>query len=163
MAKQFVRSFKGKAFDWYIDLEPESIEKFLSCFYSTRGTMSMVELTNTRQWKDEPVIDYINRWCAQSLNCKDKLSEASAIEMCIQYKEDTTSMNTYFGKRAESPTILPTVPPKLQLNSSEPAQMEAAITNMEPYTKVESYVGDVKLYLNPGGMQEAMHSKFLTS
>ncbi|KAL0402170.1 UNVERIFIED_CONTAM: hypothetical protein Slati_4246900 [Sesamum latifolium] len=44
----------------------------------------MVELTNTRQWKDEPVIDYINRWCALSLNCKDKLSEASAIEMCIQ-------------------------------------------------------------------------------
>ncbi|KAL0458352.1 UNVERIFIED_CONTAM: hypothetical protein Slati_0462400 [Sesamum latifolium] len=46
--------------------------------------MSIVELTNTRQWKDEPVIDYINRWRALSLTCKDKLSEASAIEMCIQ-------------------------------------------------------------------------------
>ncbi|KAL0367401.1 UNVERIFIED_CONTAM: hypothetical protein Sradi_3630200 [Sesamum radiatum] len=44
----------------------------------------MVELTNTRQWKDEPAIDYTNHWCTLSLNCKDKLSEASAIEMCIQ-------------------------------------------------------------------------------
>ncbi|KAL0378961.1 UNVERIFIED_CONTAM: hypothetical protein Sradi_3201600 [Sesamum radiatum] len=59
-------------------------KKFLSRFYGTRRTVSMVELTNTRQWRDEPVIDYINRWRALSLNGKDKLSEASAIEMCIQ-------------------------------------------------------------------------------
>ncbi|KAL0462455.1 UNVERIFIED_CONTAM: hypothetical protein Slati_0133100 [Sesamum latifolium] len=44
----------------------------------------MVDLTNSRQWKEEPVIDYINRWRNLSLNCKDRLSEASAIEMCIQ-------------------------------------------------------------------------------
>ncbi|KAL0345630.1 UNVERIFIED_CONTAM: hypothetical protein Sradi_4394300 [Sesamum radiatum] len=44
----------------------------------------MGELTNTKQWKDELGIGYINRWRALSLNCKDKLSEASAIEMCIQ-------------------------------------------------------------------------------
>ncbi|KAL0355782.1 UNVERIFIED_CONTAM: hypothetical protein Sradi_4025100 [Sesamum radiatum] len=34
---------------------------------------------------------------------------------------------------------------------------------MEPFTKAESYVGDVKLYLNPSRMQETMHSKSLTS
>ncbi|KAL0455820.1 UNVERIFIED_CONTAM: hypothetical protein Slati_0921200 [Sesamum latifolium] len=44
----------------------------------------MVELTNSRQWNEEPVIDYINRWRNLSFNCKDRLSEASAIEMCIQ-------------------------------------------------------------------------------
>ncbi|KAL0339239.1 UNVERIFIED_CONTAM: hypothetical protein Sangu_1446000 [Sesamum angustifolium] len=44
----------------------------------------MIELTNAKQWKDEPVIDYINRWRSLSLNCKDKLSEASTIKMCIQ-------------------------------------------------------------------------------
>ncbi|KAL0430532.1 UNVERIFIED_CONTAM: hypothetical protein Sradi_0679200 [Sesamum radiatum] len=44
----------------------------------------MVELTNSRQWKKEPVIDYINRWRNLSLNCKDRLCEASPIEMCIQ-------------------------------------------------------------------------------
>ena len=44
----------------------------------------MMELTNTKQWKDEPVIDYINRWRSLSLNCKDRLFEISAVKMCIQ-------------------------------------------------------------------------------
>ncbi|KAM0963233.1 hypothetical protein ACFX19_022658 [Malus domestica] len=91
LAKQFVRSLKGNAFEWYTDLEPESInsweqleKEFLNRFYSTRRTVSMLELTSTKQWKDEPVIDYINRWRTLSLDCKDMLSETSSIEMCIQ-------------------------------------------------------------------------------
>ena len=91
LVKQFVRSLKGNAFDWYTDLEPESIDsweqlerEFLNRFYSTRCTVGMMELTNTKQWKDEPVVDYINRWRFLSLDCKDRLSEISAVEMCIQ-------------------------------------------------------------------------------
>ncbi|KAL0445689.1 UNVERIFIED_CONTAM: hypothetical protein Slati_1696800 [Sesamum latifolium] len=87
LVKQFVRLLKGNAFDWYTDLEAGSIDgweqleqEFLNRFYSTRRTVSMVELTNSRQWKEEPVIDYINRWRNLSLNCKDRLSEASAIK-----------------------------------------------------------------------------------
>ncbi|KAL0439902.1 UNVERIFIED_CONTAM: hypothetical protein Slati_2473200 [Sesamum latifolium] len=93
LVKQFVRSLKDNAIDWYTDLEANSIDgweqlgqEFLNCFYSTRRTVSMVELTNSRQWKEEPVIDYINRWRNLSLNCKDRLSETFAIEMCIQGK-----------------------------------------------------------------------------
>ncbi|KAK4707452.1 hypothetical protein R3W88_032999 [Solanum pinnatisectum] len=91
LVKQFVRSLQGNAFDWYIDLEASSIDdweqlehEFLNCFYSTRCTMSTIELTNTRQWKDEHVIEFINRWRNASLKCKDRLSETSGIEMCIQ-------------------------------------------------------------------------------
>ncbi|KAA0047638.1 retrotransposon protein putative ty3-gypsy sub-class [Cucumis melo var. makuwa] len=51
---------------------------------NTRLTVSMMELTNTKQWKREPVIDYINRWKALSLDCKDRLTELSAVEMCTQ-------------------------------------------------------------------------------
>ncbi|KAL4625463.1 hypothetical protein ACB092_05G028000 [Castanea dentata] len=83
--KQFVRSLKGNAFDWYTDLEPESVNsweqlerEFLNRFYSKRRTVSMMELTNTKQWKDEPVVDYINRWHSLSLDCKDRLSEISS-------------------------------------------------------------------------------------
>jgi len=47
----------------------------------------MTELTKTKQWKDEPVIDYINRWRYLSLECKDRLSEASTVEMCAQGME----------------------------------------------------------------------------
>ncbi|XP_073137360.1 uncharacterized protein [Henckelia pumila] len=91
LVKQFVRSLKGNAFDWYTDLEPCSInswnqleQEFLNLFYSTRRIVSMIELTNSRQWKEEPVIVYINRWRNLSLKYKDRLSESSAIEMCIQ-------------------------------------------------------------------------------
>ena len=65
--KEFVPSLKGNAFDWYIDLQPESIDnweqlerEFLNRFYSTRRMVGMMELTNTKQQKDEPVVDYIN-------------------------------------------------------------------------------------------------------
>ena len=46
--------------------------------------VGMMELTNTKEWKDEPVIDYINQWHSLSLDCKDRLSKISAIEMSIQ-------------------------------------------------------------------------------
>ncbi|KAM2504280.1 hypothetical protein PS1_038218 [Malus domestica] len=56
LAKQFVRSLKGNAFEWYTDLEPESINsweqlerEFLNRFYSTRRTVSMLELMSTKQ------------------------------------------------------------------------------------------------------------------
>ena len=91
LTKQFVHTLRGNAFDWYTDLEPESIDsweqmerEFLNRFYSTRRTVSMLELTNTKQWKDEPVVDYINRWRSLSLDCKDRLSESSGVAMCIQ-------------------------------------------------------------------------------
>ncbi|KAM2589171.1 hypothetical protein TB1_046128 [Malus domestica] len=91
LAKQFVRSLKGNAFEWYTDLEPESINsweqlemEFLNRFYSTRRTVSMLELTSMKQWREELVMDYINRWRNLSLDCKDRLSEISSIEMCIQ-------------------------------------------------------------------------------
>ena len=44
----------------------------------------MMELTKARQGEDELVVDFINRWRSLSLNCKDRLSEISSIEMFIQ-------------------------------------------------------------------------------
>ncbi|KAM2903054.1 hypothetical protein COP2_002911 [Malus domestica] len=91
LANQFVRSLKGNAFEWYTDLESESINnweqlerEFLNRFYSTRRTVSMLKLTSTKQWKNKLVINYINRWRTLSLDCKDRLSKTSSIEMCIQ-------------------------------------------------------------------------------
>ena len=91
LVKQFAHSLKGNAFDWYTDLVPKSINsweqltrEFLDRFYSTRCTVSMMKLTNTKQWENEPVVDYINKWRSLSLDCKDRLFEISAVEMCIQ-------------------------------------------------------------------------------
>ncbi|XP_062028715.1 uncharacterized protein LOC133744662 [Rosa rugosa] len=91
LVKQFVRSLQGTAFEWFTELEPESIDsweqmekEFLNRFFSTRRIVSMLELTNTKQQNDERAVEFINRWRALSLDCKDRLSELSAVEMCIQ-------------------------------------------------------------------------------
>jgi len=41
-------------------------------------------LANTKQFDQEPVIDYINCWRALSLKCNDHLLEPFAVEMCAQ-------------------------------------------------------------------------------
>jgi len=58
--------------------------EFLNRFYSTKCIISVIKLTNTKQWEDEPVLDYINRWRSLSLECKGHFTKASAIEMCAQ-------------------------------------------------------------------------------
>ena len=47
--------------------------EFLNYFYNIRRIVSMIKLTNSKQWKEELVINF-----------KNQLSEASAIEICIQ-------------------------------------------------------------------------------
>ena len=59
-------------------------QEFLNIFHSIQHTVNMTELTNTKQRKDEAVLDYINRWRALSLECKDRLSEGPTMEMCSQ-------------------------------------------------------------------------------
>ncbi|TYK26475.1 ty3-gypsy retrotransposon protein [Cucumis melo var. makuwa] len=66
------------------DLLRQLERDFLNRFYSTRHIVNMMELINTRQRKGEPVIDYINRWRALSLDYKDRLIELSTVEMCTQ-------------------------------------------------------------------------------
>ena len=44
----------------------------------------MIELTNTHQWKEEPVTDYIHRWRNLSLNYKDWLTKTFTLDMYIQ-------------------------------------------------------------------------------
>ncbi|KAL2487057.1 Retrotrans gag domain-containing protein [Abeliophyllum distichum] len=91
MAKQFVRSIRGAAFEWYTDLPAGSIDswdqlerEFLTRFYSTRRTVSLPELARTKQSKEELVEEYIERWRNLVLNCKERISEASSIDMCVQ-------------------------------------------------------------------------------
>ncbi|KAL0414177.1 UNVERIFIED_CONTAM: hypothetical protein Sradi_1619400 [Sesamum radiatum] len=74
-----LKSKISNSIDSWDDLQ----NKFFSRFYSARRTVSMTELANQHQEKDEPVLDYINNWRNLSLSCKDALSEISAVELCI--------------------------------------------------------------------------------
>ena len=57
----------------YIDSWNQMEREFLNYFYNIRRIVSMIKLTNSKQWKEELAINF-----------KDQLSEASAIEICIQ-------------------------------------------------------------------------------
>ena len=50
--KKFVRPFKEKAFDWYMDLEPKSIDSWeqleINLSIVSRRTVSMMELIDTK-------------------------------------------------------------------------------------------------------------------
>ncbi|GKV04930.1 hypothetical protein SLEP1_g17015 [Rubroshorea leprosula] len=58
--------------------------EFLTRFYNTKRTVSLPELANTKQKKDESVIDFVERWRNLVLNCREKISEISSIDMCVQ-------------------------------------------------------------------------------
>ncbi|CAL8157199.1 unnamed protein product [Prunus armeniaca] len=63
--------------------------EFLNCFYSTRHSVSMLELTSTKQRKDEPVVDYIDRWSSLSLDYKDRVSSFEELTTSAHDKEQS--------------------------------------------------------------------------
>ncbi|KAL0307925.1 UNVERIFIED_CONTAM: hypothetical protein Sangu_3002800 [Sesamum angustifolium] len=94
LVKQFVRSLKGNAFDWYTDLEASSIDRweqleqeFLNRFYSTRRTVSMVELTNSRQWKEESFEELATRAHDMELSMIASGVEGSPVQELRRNKE----------------------------------------------------------------------------
>ncbi|KAH0706560.1 hypothetical protein KY285_011082 [Solanum tuberosum] len=91
LVKEFIRSLNEHAFDWYTDLELNSIycweqleQESLNIFYSKRRVVSMIELIKAHQGEDELVVDFINCCRSFRLNFKGRLSETYSIEMCIQ-------------------------------------------------------------------------------
>ena len=68
-----------------IESQEQLKREFLNHFYNTCRVVSMIELTSSRQWKDEPMIDYIHRWMNLSLNYKEQLFESASIDICIQW------------------------------------------------------------------------------
>ncbi|KAL2505266.1 C2 calcium-dependent membrane targeting [Abeliophyllum distichum] len=124
MAKQFVRSLRGAAFEWYTDLSAGSIDswdqlerEFLTRFYSTRRTVNLPELARTKQSKEELVEEYIERWRNLVLNCKERISEASSIDMCVQDLKKEIKRDVKAGEPKEAKTIF-TVPAKITFQKS---------------------------------------------
>ena len=89
LIRQFVQSLKGPAFTWYTQLPPSSIhtwddmpKSFLAHFVSSERKISIVDLANAMQRHDESVNDFIARWRGLKLQCTEKLTEMTAVQMC---------------------------------------------------------------------------------
>ncbi|XP_024199875.1 uncharacterized protein LOC112203083 [Rosa chinensis] len=89
LIRQFVQSLKGAAFTWYTQLQPGSIvtwddmqKAFLAQFVTSRKKVSIIDLAETKQKSDEGVNAFISRWRSVNLQCPEKLTEQSAVQMC---------------------------------------------------------------------------------
>ncbi|XP_040372026.1 uncharacterized protein LOC121052108 [Rosa chinensis] len=89
LIRQFVQSLKGAAFTWYSQLQPSSIltwddmqRAFLAQFVSSKKKVSIIDLADTKQNSDESTNEFISRWRSLNLQCLEKLTEISAVQMC---------------------------------------------------------------------------------
>ena len=89
MAKLFIDTLKGVAFDWFRSLPPSSINswidletRFLSCFYEDDTKVTMDKLLSTVQKKGESVRDYIERFRNLSLMCPAGMSLPMLLQTC---------------------------------------------------------------------------------
>jgi len=55
---------------------------FLAQFMSSKRKVSIIDLTDTHQSSNKSVNDFITRWRSLSLQCLEKLSEQTAVQMC---------------------------------------------------------------------------------
>ncbi|KAM1940932.1 hypothetical protein ACFX13_028574 [Malus domestica] len=95
----------------------------------------MLELTSTKQWNDEPVVDYINRWLSLSLDCKELTTRSHDMELSIanhgkkeliiDFKKDKVfapNVNKTGKKPTKKAFTVNTTPPKphMRLSRSHP-------------------------------------------
>jgi len=89
LIRQFVQSLKGATFTWYTQLQPWSIHTwddlqraFLAQFVSSKRKVSIIDPSDTCQRPNESMKDLITRWMSLSLQCWEKLSKQSTVQMC---------------------------------------------------------------------------------
>ncbi|KAL6284489.1 hypothetical protein ACE6H2_015419 [Prunus campanulata] len=89
LIRQFVQSLKESAFTWYTELLPGSIltwddlqKAFLAQFVCSKKKISLTDLSNASQNPNECVNEFISRWRSLNLQCTEKLTEKSAVQMC---------------------------------------------------------------------------------
>nr|CAD1817824.1 unnamed protein product [Ananas comosus var. bracteatus] len=90
LLRQFPLSLKVAAFQWYSKIPPGSIQdwpmmkaQFKSHFVSTKREITLRELADLRQERDEKVETYITRWKNTSINCSQEIRTEEAIRLCI--------------------------------------------------------------------------------
>ena len=88
LIRRFIQSLKGSAFIWYTQLQPGSIHTwddlqraFLAQFVSSKKKDSIIDLANARQKSNESVNEFITRWRSLNLQCSEKLTEQSTVQM----------------------------------------------------------------------------------
>ena len=88
--KEFSKSLTEKAYTWYVNLPPGSVDSwgsmckmFLEKFFSTQERVTLTDMGRTRQKPKEDLMDYIERFRERSLDIQNMCDEKELIKICI--------------------------------------------------------------------------------
>ena len=89
--KEFSKSLTGKAYTWYVNLVPGSVESwnqmcklFEEKFFSTQEKVSLADMGREYQRSREDLMDYIERFREKALDIHEVHEEKELVKVCIQ-------------------------------------------------------------------------------
>ena len=89
--KEFSKSLTEKAYTWYVNLQPGSVDSwssmckmFLEKFFSTQERVTLIDMGRIRQKPKEDLMEYIERFRERSLDIQDVCDEKELVKICIQ-------------------------------------------------------------------------------
>ncbi|OMO94091.1 reverse transcriptase [Corchorus capsularis] len=89
--KEFSKSLTGKAYTWYVNLIPGSVESwshmctlFGEKFFSTQERVTLIDLGREHQGRGEDLMDYIQRFRERVLDIHEQHDEKELVKVCLQ-------------------------------------------------------------------------------
>ncbi|OMO98613.1 reverse transcriptase [Corchorus capsularis] len=89
--KEFSKSLTGKAYTWYVNLTPGSVESwshmctlFGEKFLSTQERVTLIDLGREHQRRGEDLMDYIQRFRERVLDIHEQHDEKELVKVCLQ-------------------------------------------------------------------------------
>jgi len=89
MARLFINTLKGVAFEWFMKFLAGSIEKwvdlekfFLTRFFEDDTQVSMLTLLDTKQKKGKSIKVFVKRFRSIALRCLSGMTQSTLIETC---------------------------------------------------------------------------------
>ncbi|OMP00330.1 reverse transcriptase [Corchorus capsularis] len=89
--KEFSKSLTGKAYTWYVNLIPGSIEswnqmctQFGEKFFPTQEKLTLIDLGREHQKSGEDLMEYIQRFRERVLDVHDAYNERELVKVCMQ-------------------------------------------------------------------------------
>ena len=88
--REFSKSLTDKAYSWFVNLPTNNIKNwdelvssFCTKIFIATPTLEIVDLSKDPQRKNESPSDYVIKFKERALDCKDIISEASLVGICV--------------------------------------------------------------------------------
>lgn len=88
--REFSKSLTARAYTWYVNLEPHSVNTweemvnlFYTKFFQVIEKITSLNLVNEKQKLTEDIIDFIKRFQDKAVQCHEPVPEKRLVEICL--------------------------------------------------------------------------------